>query len=81
MRCPAKRKITEIRQCFARTAFVDLSDAEQATQGGGDLKIDQLGRGQFLTSQPGSCRVSPDPIIDEDREEHTGVSDYHDQPG
>jgi hypothetical protein len=40
MRCTVKRQIKEIRERFARTVFVDLSDAEQTAQRRCHLKID-----------------------------------------
>jgi hypothetical protein len=40
MRCPAKREVTEIRKRLARTAFIDLANAEQTAQCGYHLKID-----------------------------------------
>jgi hypothetical protein len=78
MRRSPQWETTEIRQSKACTKLVDLSDAKQTAQCGSHLEIDQLGGCKVLISHASPGHLSPRPVINEDGDQNTGVSDYHD---
>ena len=81
MRRSPQWEATEILQSKAGTKLGHFSDAKQTAQCGSHFKIDQLGRCKVLMSQAGSSCLSPLAVIDENGDQNTGVSDYHDPHG
>jgi hypothetical protein len=77
MRCSHHGKFDEVNKGQPGPAFINRAGRQLTTKDGTDLKIDQLGRGQLLISEPGSCRVSVTPVVGQCHRHHAGVNDDH----
>ena len=78
--CSLHRKVRQVRQSQLCAPQIQGTNEDLLAKDRGHLQVDQLGRGEILTSQMSASEVSVRTVICQRDHQHAGVNDEHVPP-